>query len=191
MRLAETGADKPFTVEVIGRGTLWVTPPRQDSTPGDSTPPALSPKATQTVELPRQAGATRLVKYALQGLPFDDALDLYLAFRVEDLGGILVVGPEANGKTVAVKDVDTVMIRLPGDTAKDSVWSVKSVRGKAVEALGGVDYEEDAPNAFGIPSVGHSRRSSGSSRRAGRRWPWNAARWRRRPRRPTNPSRSR
>ena len=150
MRLAETAADKPFVIEIIGLGTLLLTPPKQDSTPADWTLPAFSPKATQTVELPRHAGATRLVKYALQGLPFDDALDLYLAVRVEDLGGILVVGPEANGKTVAVKDVDTVMIRLPGDTAKDSFWSVKSVRGKAVEALGGMEYEEDAANAFGV-----------------------------------------
>jgi predicted secreted protein len=154
MRLAETGADKPFTVEIIGRGTLLMTPPKQDSTPAGSTPPALSPKATQTVELPRQAGATRLVKYALQGLPFDEALELYLAFRVEDLGRILVVGPEADGKTVPVKDVDTVLIRLPGDTAKNSVWSVKSVRGKAVEALGGVEYEEDPANAFGVSLSG-------------------------------------
>ena len=150
MRLAETAADKPLAVEIIGRGTLLVTPPKQDSTPVDSTLPVFGPKETQTVELPRQAGATRLVKYALQGLPFDDALELYLAFRVEDLGRILVVGPEANGKTVAVKDVDTVVIRLPGDTAKDSFWSVKSVRGKAVEALGGMEYEENPANAFGV-----------------------------------------
>jgi predicted secreted protein len=154
MRLAETAVDKPLVVEIIGRGTLLVTPPKQDSAPADSTPPALGPKAAQTVELPRQAGATRLVKYALQGLPFDEALDLYLAFRVESLGRILVVGPEANGKTVAVKDVDTVVIQLPGDTAKDSVWSVRSVRGKAVEALGGMEYEEDAPNAFGVSLTG-------------------------------------
>jgi hypothetical protein len=154
MRLAETGADKPFAVEIIGRGTLLVAPPKQDSAAADSTAPVFGPQATQTVELPRQAGATRLVKYGLQGLPFDDALNLYLAFRVEDLGRILVVGPEANGKTVSVKDVDTVMIRLPGGAAKDSFWSIKSVRGKAVETLGGVEYEEDPANAFGVSLSG-------------------------------------
>jgi predicted secreted protein len=149
MRLAETLPDKPFAVEIIGRGKLLLTP-LQEGTPADSAPHSISPKTTQTVELPRQPGVTRLVKYTLEGLPFDESLDLYLAFRVESLGNILVIGPEANGKTVAVKDVDTVMIRLPGDATTGLIWSVKSVQGKAVEALGGMEYEEDTTNPLRI-----------------------------------------
>jgi len=111
--------------------------------------PGLTPK-TQTVELPRQAGATRLVKYVLQGLPFDEALEVYSAFRVESLGRVLAIGPEANGKTVMVRDVDTVVIRLPGEDPNQAAWSITSVRGRAVEALGPVEFEGDTANAFGI-----------------------------------------
>ncbi|MCX5644020.1 MAG: protease inhibitor I42 family protein [Phycisphaerae bacterium] len=149
MRLTPTSADKPFAIEIIGRGTLLTAPRKQDGAPADSATPGIGPKAAQTVELPKQAGATRLVKYTLEGLPFDERLDLYLAFRVENLGRILVLGPEANGKSVAVKNVDTVMIRLPGDAAAGFIWSVQSVQGKAVETLGGVEYE-DTSNPLGV-----------------------------------------
>jgi predicted secreted protein len=149
MRLGQAGPDKPLTVELIGRGTLLLTPP-QGGVSAEAAPSGIRPKMTQAVELPRQAGATRLVKYTLTGLPFDEGLDLYLAFRVESLGRILVVGPEANGTTVTVKDVDTVMIRLPGEDPNKAVWEVTSVKGKAVETLGRVEYEGDTSNPFGI-----------------------------------------
>jgi predicted secreted protein len=75
---------------------------------------------------------------------------LYLAFRVEKLGRVLVVGPEANGKSVTVKDVNTVLIRLPGEDPNTSAWVVTSVKGQAVEALGRVEYEADTSNPFGV-----------------------------------------
>jgi hypothetical protein len=150
MRLTATSPDKPFAVKIIGRGTLLAAPPKQDGAPADSATPGIAPKAAQTVELPRQAGATRLVKYTLEGLPFDERLDLYLAFRVESLGRILALGPEANGKSVAVKDIDTVMVRLPVDDPNRAAWVVSSVSGKAVEALGGMEFEEDTSNPFKI-----------------------------------------
>lgn len=149
MRLADTASGKPLAVEVIGRGTLLLAPVPQ-GTSAAATPPALPPKATQTVELPKQAGATRLVKYTLTGLPFDEPLDLYLAMRVESLGRILVVGPEANGKTVTVNDMDTIMIRLPGEDPNKAAWVVTSVKGKTVAPLGPVAFEGDTANPFGV-----------------------------------------
>jgi len=150
MRWAESAADKPLAVEIIGRGQLFLTPPPQGAAPAESAPPGIRPKATQTVELPRQPGATRLVKYTLVGLPFDDPLDLYLAFRVESPGRVLVVGPEAKGKTVTVTGADTVMIRLPSEEPSRAGWVVTSVKGKAVEALGGVEFEEDTSNPLKV-----------------------------------------
>jgi hypothetical protein len=150
IRLTPTASDKLLAVEIIGRGTLLTAPPKQDVAPTDSATPGIAPKATQTVELPRQAGATRLVKYTLEGLPFDERLELYLAFRVESLGRTLVLGPEANGKSVAVKDIDTVIIRLPVDDPNHAAWTVSSVSGKAVEALGSMEFEEDTSNPFKI-----------------------------------------
>jgi predicted secreted protein len=148
MRLADTSPDKPLAVEMVGRGVLSLTPP--EGTPAAANRPGIRPKTTQTVELPREAGASRVVKYTLQGLPFDETLDLYLALRVESLGRVLVVGPEANGKTVTVKDVDTVVIRLPGEDPNKAAWDITSVKGKAVETLGRVEFEGDTANVFGI-----------------------------------------
>lgn len=148
IRLAESAPDKHFDVEIIGRGKLSFLPASENA--AESSPHDLRSKTTQTVELPRLADASRLVKYSLEGLLTDESLDLYLAFRVESLGRVWVVGPEANGKTVTVKDVDVVMIRLPGEDPNTAAWSMASVRGNAVEALGGVEYEGDTANVFKI-----------------------------------------
>lgn len=146
IRLADTKPGKPFAVEIIGRGTLLLTPAPPEGAPGDSTLSRLNLNPTHTVELPRQVGATRLVKFTLNN--FIDNLEMFLVFRVESLGKVLVIGPEANGKTVAVRDFDAIAIRLPGLASSGQTWAVASVDGKAVEPLGGVEYEPDTTNAL-------------------------------------------
>ncbi len=78
------------------------------------------------IDLPRQDGATRLIHYK-----FDanlEPLDVYLAFRVDRASNQWRaprdLGPDADGKTVDVRDVDELVIALPGDTTSGNIWTV-------------------------------------------------------------------
>ncbi len=91
---------------------------------------------TERLDLPRQDGATRLIRQRLDsGIARQD---FYLAFRVDraapDWPRPLDIGLEAEGKEVLVKGTKEVVISLPGDKRSGLVWSVKGLQGDALLA---------------------------------------------------------
>lgn len=123
VRLRRSAADKPLMVEV-----------RNSDDPGKMT------------ELARKDGTTQVIQHAVtSGM---GELNLYLALRVGlDLGvddKTAEIGPESDGKTVEVRGVDLVIVRLPGDIKTGLGWSVKSLEGAGVQPGGAVEY---CPNA--------------------------------------------
>ncbi len=119
VRLRRSGADKPLAVET-----------RNFDRPGIAT------------ELPRQEGATKLIRHTLSSGMEDR--DLYLALRVGSVPGAeqkwMEVGAESEGKTVEVRGVEQVILLLPGDKASGCSWSVKSIDGPSVQAGGATEY---------------------------------------------------
>ena len=53
----------------------------------------------------------------------------------------VVLGPDANGKTVAAKVGQTLAVRLPGNITTGYGWTVKKLDGNALEQVGKVDYK--------------------------------------------------
>jgi len=94
------------------------------------------------VKLSRKEGATRLVRHTLSSPVAEQ--DFYLALRVERaaVGEPIAqeIGPGADGKTVKLKGVSRVIIRLPGDRQTGLAWTVISTDGQSVEADGQVQY---------------------------------------------------
>jgi len=105
---------------------------------GDGLSVLLDGSSPTRVALARVDGATRVVKHTLDaGL---DPLDLWIALRVERAGvgwpAPLEIGPEADGRTVVVRDVAQVLVTLPGDRDSGLVWIVKSLDGTALARVG-------------------------------------------------------
>jgi predicted secreted protein len=130
VRLRRSGADKPLVVET-----------RNFDQPGLLT------------ELPRQDGATKLVKHTVSSGV--QSLDLFLALRAGTVPGAeprwMDVGAESEGKSVEVRDVEQVILRLPGDAASGCSWSVKSIEGGSVKAGGGAEYVPGPAGIFEVP----------------------------------------
>lgn len=81
------------------------------------------------IDLPRQDGATRLVKHTLDANL--ERLDLYLALRVDRASRQWLaprdLGPGVRGQTVKIEDVDEVVLALPGDKNSGNVWEVSKL----------------------------------------------------------------
>jgi inhibitor of cysteine peptidase len=63
----------------------------------------------------------------------------------------MVLGPESNGRTIAVRHVENILIRLPGNPTTGYSWVVASVKGEAVKLSGEVQY---TPEPTPTPRVG-------------------------------------
>jgi inhibitor of cysteine peptidase len=64
--------------------------------------------------------------------------------RAGGAGRTLELGPESDGKVLSVRDIKTLIVRLPGNATTGYAWKVASVRGDALKASGDVDYKPDA-----------------------------------------------
>jgi hypothetical protein len=92
-------------------------------------------------KIPRKKGASKFVKHEV--LSTFASCCFYLALRVEDPGSgtgpeTLEIGSETNGKSVEVKAVSRVIIKLSSDKLRGYNWEVASIQGKAVRLDGKV-----------------------------------------------------
>jgi predicted secreted protein len=111
------------------------------------------------VDLPREDGATKLVRHTIGSSM--KVTNFYLAFRVDRAARSwarpLDVGPESDGKTVVVKGTREVILALPGDRDSGLVWVIKSIQGDSplganVQAAGTPQFVSGA-----APPPGKSR----------------------------------
>ena len=137
--------DRAVTIhdtKMLGRLTVRLADPRDENT----LTVILGGSRAVQVRIPRKDGATKLVRYRLSSAVGEATF--YLAFRVKRaaLGGpkAMEIGPEANSKTVKVKGVSRIIIRLPGNRNSGFAWEVAAVEGKAVKVAGRVRYAPDA-----------------------------------------------
>lgn len=109
------------------------------------------------IDLPRQDGATRLVHYKFNANL--EPLDVYLAFRVDRASNQWRaprdIGPDADGKTVEVGEVDEIVIALPGDTTSGNIWTVAKIacddpRAGALKLMGEPQFVQSADGGHAV-----------------------------------------